>query len=91
MSSIQASTETKYRTTFYLTEENKQLLDQIPRGKKTVLINEALSLLLKKIEREKDSKRLMKMIDDITPVPSKRSSEEMVSALRKIQLGRLNQ
>lgn len=52
MNSSLKSNASKYRTTFYLTEENKAMLDQIPRGKKTVLVNEALSLLLKKKKRK---------------------------------------
>jgi transposase len=63
---ISENETTKYRTTFYLTEENKKLLDQIPRGNKTALINEALSRLLKDMEREKNKKKLQQMISAIT-------------------------
>ena len=82
MTSISTQAEPKYRTTFYLTEENKRLLDHIPRGKKTVLINQALSRLLTEMEKEKDRNKLVKMIADIEPVASKHSTEEIITALR---------
>jgi len=82
MASIQNSIPTNYRTTFYLTAENKALLDQIPRGKKTVVVNKALSLLLKKMLKEKDNQRFLEMIQEIKPVKTHISSEEMVRELR---------
>jgi len=82
MASIQSSISTNYRTTFYLTAENKALLDQIPRGKKTVVVNKALSLLLKKMLKEKDNQRFLEMIQEIKPVKTHISSEEMVRELR---------
>lgn len=82
MNSTQESITTKYRTTFYLTEENKAMLDLIPRGEKTILVNEALSLLLKKMEKEKNNRKFVKMIKEIKPVAAQSSSEEMVRTLR---------
>jgi len=74
--------EKKYRTTFYLTEENKVLLDRVPRGKKTSLINQALSELLKGMEKEKNKQKLFNMIKEIEPVAYEQSSVEMVRTLR---------
>lgn len=82
MSSTVENSTSKYRTTFYLTEENKAMLDQIPRGMKTELVNEALSLLLKKRKKEQNNKKLNEMIQAINPVQTQSSSEEMVKALR---------
>lgn len=73
----------KYRTTFYLTEENKRLLDQIPRGNKTALINEALNKLLKEKEQERNKKKLSLMIDDIVPAKHNESSVDMIRKLRE--------
>jgi len=79
-------TKTKYRTTFYLTEENKKMLDKMPRGSKTALINKALGQILKKMEKEENTKKFIEMISDITPVPTEYSSEEMVRRLRENKL-----
>lgn len=83
MSVIQSTVQTKHRTTFYLTEENKKMLDEIPRGEKTILVNQALSTLLKKMKKEKNNKKFVQMIQNIEPVETEHTSEEMVRALRE--------
>jgi len=87
MSTIKENTASKYRTTFYLTKENKAMLDQIPRGKKTVLVNEALSVMLKKIKKRENNKKFVEMIKGIEPVETQYSSEQIIRMIRNNKPG----
>jgi len=73
----------KIRTTLYLTPENKQGLDKIPRGQKTALMNHAIASALKELEKKKNSAKFLKMIKEIQPVRTEQSSESMVQHLRE--------
>ncbi len=72
----------KIRTTLYLTPENKQGLDRIPRGQKTALMNRAIAGALKELEKKENAKQFVDMIAGVTPVPTPLSSEEMIRQLR---------
>ena len=73
----------KVRTTLYLTPENKQGLDRIPRGQKTALMNRAIANALKELEKKENSKKFIEMITQISPVKTELSSEVMVQNLRE--------
>lgn len=73
----------KVRTTLYLTLENKQGLDRIPRGQKTALMNRAIANALKELEQKENNKKFLDMIADIEPVKADLSSEEMAQLLRE--------
>ncbi|MEN9503977.1 MAG: hypothetical protein RI964_3262 [Pseudomonadota bacterium] len=49
----------KYKTTLYLTEENRVRLAQLPKSNMTTLINEAIAEKLAKIEREQAKQALL--------------------------------
>jgi len=87
MSTIKENIASKYRTTFYLTKENKEMLDQIPRGKKTVLVNEALSAMLNKIKKRENNKKFVGMIKGIEPVETQYSSEQIIRMIRNNKPG----
>jgi len=72
----------KVRTTLYLTPENKQGLDRIPRGQKTALMNRAIANALKELDEKENAKKFIEMIDQIEPVKMDLSSEEIVRHLR---------
>jgi len=72
----------KVRTTLYLTLENKQGLDRIPRGQKTALMNRAIANALKELEKKENGKKFIEMITQIEPVKMDLSSEEIVQQLR---------
>lgn len=75
----------KIRTTLYLTQENRERLERIPRGQKTDLMNKAIASILEELEREENAKQFINMISSIEPVKAKYSSEEMVRMLREDQ------
>jgi len=74
--------QSKVRTTLYLTPENKQGLDRIPRGQKTALMNRAIANALKELDKKENAKKFIEMIDQIEPVKMDLSSEEIVRHLR---------
>jgi len=80
--SVEISQE-KVRTTLYLTVENKEKLDRIPRGQKTALMNQAIAVALQALERKKNSETWLQMITDIEPVSTEMSSEMMLRNLRE--------
>ena len=73
----------KVRTTLYLTPENKQGLDKIPRGQKTALMNRAIANALKELKQKENSQTFIDMISQIEPVNMNLSSEESVRQLRE--------
>ena len=78
--------QNKIRTTLYLTQENRERLERIPRGLKTDLMNKAIARVLEELEREENAKQFINMIASIEPVKAKYSSEEMVRMLREDQV-----
>jgi hypothetical protein len=72
----------KVRTTLYLTPENKQGLDRIPKGQKTALMNRAIANALKELEQKENNQKFLDMISHIEPVKADLSSEAMVQRLR---------
>lgn len=82
MKTTNQSEQGKVRTTLYLTPENKQGLDRIPRGQKTALMNRAISNALKELEKKENAKQFIEMIDQIEPVKMDLSSEDIVRHLR---------
>ncbi len=67
----------------YLTQENRERLDRIPRGQKTALMNKAIANALEEIEREENVQKFLQMLSDIQPVKTEHSSEHMVRMLRE--------
>ena len=82
MITTKETSQTKIRTTLYLTKENKRLLDGIPRGKKTELMNKAIANAFAELEREKNSKNFVEKMAAIQPVVSEYSAVDMVNMLR---------
>ncbi|BCG65103.1 MAG: hypothetical protein methR_P2918 [Methyloprofundus sp.] len=82
MKNTHSDTQHKVRTTLYLTQENKQRLDRIPRGQKTALMNRAIANALKELEQKENNKKFLVMIADIEPVKAELSSEEMAKLLK---------
>jgi len=77
-------TETaKVRTTLYLTPENKQGLDRIPRGQKTALMNRAIANALKELKQKENGQTFIDMISQIEPVNMNLSSDEIIRQLRE--------
>ena len=83
MTTLTAPEQGKVRMTLYLTQENRERLDRIPRGQKTALMNKAIANALEEIEREENGQKFLKMLDSIKPVKSEYSSEQMVRMLRE--------
>ena len=83
MKTTTQSEQGKVRTTLYLTPENKQGLDRIPRGQKTALLNRAIANALKELEKKENSQKFIEMITQIEPVKTEKSSEVMVQHLRE--------
>ena len=83
MKNIISGTQDKVRTTLYLTQENKQGLDRIPRGQKTALMNRAIAHALKELEQKENNKKFLDMISHIEPVKTDQSSDDMVRLLRE--------
>jgi|GEM_PF-1366763 len=75
--------QNKVRTTLYLTPENKQGLDRIPRGQKTALMNRAIANALKELDIKENAKQFIEMIKQIKPVKMDLSSEDIVRHLRE--------
>lgn len=74
--------QNKVRTTLYLTPENKQGLDRIPRGQKTALMNRAIANALKELDKKENAEQFIEMIDQIEPIKMDLSSEDIVRHLR---------
>ena len=83
MTTLTAPEQGKVRTTLYLTQENRERLDRIPRGQKTALMNKAIANALEEIEREENAQKFLKMLATILPVKTEYSSEQMVRMLRE--------
>ncbi|ASF45376.1 hypothetical protein [Methylovulum psychrotolerans] len=83
MATLTAPEQGKVRTTLYLTQENRERLDRIPRGQKTALMNKAIANALEEIEREENAQKFLKMLATIQPVKTEYSSEQMVRMLRE--------
>ena len=83
MKNTMSRVQDKVRTTLYLTQENKQGLDRIPRGQKTALMNRAIANALKELEQKENNKIFINMISHIELVKTDLSSEDMVRLLRE--------
>ena len=83
MKNTMSGIQDKVRTTLYLTQENKQGLDRIPRGQKTALMNRAIANALKELEQKENNKKFIDMIPHIELVKTDFSSEDMVRLLRE--------
>ena len=83
MKTTTQSEQSKIRTTLYLTPENKQGLDRIPRGQKTALMNRAIANALKELEKKENGQKFIEMITQIEPVTMDLSSVEIVRQLRE--------
>lgn len=83
MTILTAPEQGKIRTTLYLTPENRERLDRIPRGQKTALMNKAIANALEELEREENAEKFLNLLAAIQPVKPDYSSEHMVSMLRE--------
>lgn len=73
----------KVRATLYLTPENKQGLERIPKGQKTALMNRAIANALKELDQKENNQKFLDMITDIEPVKAELSSDDRVRLLRE--------
>lgn len=77
-------TSGKVRTSVYLTAENRQRLDDIPRGEKTAFINQALDDALDKLEKRSESySDLMKRVKAFQGIKPSKPSEVLIRELRE--------
>jgi len=83
MNNTDTVVQNKVRTTLYLTIENKQGLDRIPRGQKTALMNRAIANALKELEQKENNKKFLDMVSQIEPVKAGLSAEDMLKLLRE--------
>jgi hypothetical protein len=83
MTTLTTPEQGKVRTTLYLTQENRERLDRIPRGQKTALMNKAIANALEELEREENAQKFLNMLAAIQPVKTDYSSEHMVRMLRE--------
>jgi len=79
----------KFKTTLYLTEENKNKLDLLNAKNRTRLINQAIAEKLEAIERQLLKEKLLKSLENLEAKPSGGVSTE--DALREIRQRELNQ
>lgn len=77
------SEPSKSRMSIYVSEANRRRLARIPRGKKTLLVNQALAQVLTDLEKQENFDVFLKKINEIKPVAASKSSEEMVRELRE--------
>jgi len=74
----------KYKTTLYLTEENRQRLSLLDKHNMTALINEAIAEKLEKIEREQKKQALLKLITEGKRTPANGvSTQEATRQIRE--------
>jgi hypothetical protein len=73
----------KVRMSIYISAENQRRLARVPKGMKTTLVNDALSLALTTMEREENFDAFLKSVRAIKRVKAAKSSEEMVRELRE--------
>lgn len=86
MNTPQATTQqtpAKFKTTLYLTEENKKRLDLINAKNRTRLINQAIAEKLESIERQALKEKLLNSLKTPPAHPSKGISTE--DALHEIR------
>ena len=83
MNNADTVVQNKIRTTLYLTRENKQGLDRIPRGQKTALMNRAIANALKELEQKENNNKFLDMVSQIEPVKAELSTEDMLKLLRE--------
>ncbi|PWQ95447.1 hypothetical protein [Leucothrix pacifica] len=86
MSAAQTSiqeTAAKFKTTLYLTEENKKRLDLLNAKNRTRLINQAIAEKLEAIERQLLKEKLLSALDAPVSHPSNGVSTE--DALHEIR------
>lgn len=83
---------TKFKTTLYLTENNRRQLDKLNRGSRTKLINQAIAEKLAELEREELKKKLLDALDNGVSIPSNGvSTEDALHEIRSRELDNLLQ
>ena len=75
-------TTAKFRTTLYLSDENRDRLEAIPKGQRTMVINHAIAAELDKLEREQNKQELTSMLHSLKPI---KSNEPVARSLEKIR------
>lgn len=79
-----AEQSVKYKTTLYLTKENRKRLQQMPKGNMTTIINQAIAEKLERMERGQARQVLLDALDTGKRSPSKGiPTEEAVRTLRQ--------
>ncbi len=73
----------KYKTTLYLTEENRRRLKQIPKRSMTRLINEAIAEKLTQIEKAQAKQRLLDSLEKGVRTPAR--ERDVVEIARKLR------
>jgi len=87
---ISTNKDRKIRTTLYLTLENKKRLERIPRGKRTLVINQAIAHTLKQMDRQETKKSLLKALNNIQPIQSHEPVEKTIRNARQERLVQLS-
>lgn len=77
-------TSAKFKTTLYLTEQNRKRLEAFGRGRRTKLINQAIAEKLDRLEQEEMQKRLLDALENSMTTPSNGISTE--DALHEIRV-----
>jgi hypothetical protein len=84
-----AMQQSRFKTTFYIDEENKKRMDSfVSSRKKTEFINQALAKELVKLEEQRSRQELVEMINNIVPI---KSDEPVVETIRKMRSVRQQQ
>lgn len=79
----------KFKTTLYLTEDNKNKLDLLNAKNRTHLINQAIAEKLEAIERQILKEKLLRSLESVDSIPSGGVSTE--DALYEIRQREFNQ
>lgn len=75
--------QTSYRTSLYLTKNNRHRLNAVPKGQRTQLISQAIEEKLTALERERVQAELLTAIANIQPVKRDESFEQTIRRARQ--------
>ena len=93
MNTAQVSSEqtsAKFKTTLYLTEDNKNKLDLLNAKNRTRLINQAIAEKLEAIERQLLKEKLLRSLESYDTVSARGvSTDDALHEIRQRELGYL--
>lgn len=81
----------KFKTTLYLTEDNRKRLHLLTKGNRTKLINQAIAEKLEALEKEQLKEKLLKSLEKANTSTSSTntSTEDALNEIRKKELSNL--